>query len=102
MQALAASHAASAARYLAMLASGPQGSPASNSAAALSRISEAATTAVWDLAIGNCTPWLPPIGLPKITRWLEYATALSTNQWPSPIDSEATRVPSAVTDWESV
>ena len=45
--------------------------PASNSAAALSRMRSAASTAMWALAIGNCTPWLAPIGLPKITRWLE-------------------------------
>ena len=71
MHALAASHAASAARYLAMLASGPHGWPASKSAAALSRMSAAASTAVCALAIGNCTPWFAPIGRPKTTRWLE-------------------------------
>src|SRR5207247_2595936 len=83
---------ARSARYLAMLASGPHGSPASKSAAALLRMSAAASTPVWALAIGNCTPWLAPSGLPKSTRWLEYATARSTNQRPSPIDSDATRM----------
>ena len=58
-------------------------------------MSSAASTAMCALAIGNCTPWLAPIGLPKITRWLEYATAFSMNQRPSPSESEATRMRSA-------
>ena len=45
--------------------------------------------------MGNWTPWLAPIGLPKITRAPEYATAFSVNQRPSPIDSEATSTRSA-------
>src|ERR671936_867932 len=96
MHALPASHAASAARYFAMFASEPHGSPASNSAAALSRMGAADSTAIWAFAIGNCTPWLAPIGLPKITREPEYATALSVNQPTSPTDSEATRRRAAV------
>ncbi len=55
----------------------------------------AASTAMWALAMGNCTPWLAPMGLPKITRSLEYSTAFSMNQRPSPTDSEATRMRSA-------
>ena len=69
MQALPASMAASEARYLAMLASGPHGMPASNIRAALVRMRSAASMFTWALAIGNCTPWLAPMGLPKITRW---------------------------------
>ena len=45
-QALAASHEALAARYLAMLASAPQGWCASNSAQALQRIRLAASTSM--------------------------------------------------------
>ena len=78
-----------------MLASAPHGSPASNRAAALFRMSSAASTAMCAFAIANCTPWFAPIGRPKTTRWLEYATALSTNQRPSPSESEATRIRSA-------
>src|SRR5438132_252200 len=63
MHALPASHAASAARYFAMFASGPHGSPVSKSAAALSRMSAAASTDVWAREIGNCTPWFAPIRL---------------------------------------
>ena len=58
-------------------------------------MSSAASTAMWALAIGNCTPWLAPMGRPKTTRWFEYATAFSTNQRPSPMESEATRMRSA-------
>ena len=54
-----------------MLASGPHGMPASNILAALVRMRSAASMAMCALAMGNCTPWLAPIGLPKITRWLE-------------------------------
>ena len=70
MQASPAWMAASEARYLAMLASGPQGMPASNILAALVRMRSAASIAMWALAMGNCTPWLAPMGLPKMTRWL--------------------------------
>src|SRR5438093_482893 len=79
-------------KYTSYEDSDPHGRSASKSAAALLRMSAAASTAVWALAIGNCTPWLAPSGLPKSTRWLEYATARSTNQRPSPIDSDATRM----------
>ena len=58
-------------------------------------MSSAASTAMWAFAIGNCTPWFVPMGRPKITRWFEYATAFSTNQRPSPRESEATRMRSA-------
>ena len=69
MHALPASIAASEARYLAMLASGPHGMPASNMRAALVRMRSAASMFTCALAIGNCTPWLAPMGRPKITRW---------------------------------
>ncbi len=55
----------------------------------------AASVETWALAIANCTPWLAPIGLPKMTRWFEYATAFSVNQRASPSESEATRIRSA-------
>ena len=78
-----------------MLASPPHGCSASKSAAALSRMSCAASVEMCERAIANCTPWLAPIGRPKMTRWFEYATALSMNQRASPSESEATRIRSA-------
>ena len=78
-----------------MLASPPHGWPASKSAAALSRISCAASVEMCEREIANCTPWLAPMGRPKITRWFEYATAFSMNQRASPSESEATRMRSA-------
>ena len=68
--ALAASHEASEARYLAMLASAPAGCPVSYSQAAFQRIRLAACAAMWALASGNWTPWFAPIGRPKTTRSL--------------------------------
>src|SRR4030081_2694658 len=68
MHALPASQAASAPRNFAMLASPPHGWPASKSAAALSRMSCAASVETCEREIANCTPWLAPMGRPQRTR----------------------------------
>jgi hypothetical protein len=55
----------------------------------------AASSSAQARAIGNCTPWLAPIGRPNTTRSLAYSAALRTNQRPSPTASLATRTRSA-------
>ncbi|MCY1430063.1 hypothetical protein D9M71_460010 [compost metagenome] len=67
-QALAASHEAFAARYLAMLALPPAFLPASYSSQARQRIRSAASISMCASAMGNWMPWFWPIGRPNTTR----------------------------------
>ena len=70
MQASAAAQAASDASNLAILASAPAGLPASYRSAACLTISAAASVWMCALAMGNCTPWLAPMGRPNTSRSL--------------------------------
>src|SRR5581483_6207376 len=71
----AAANPASAARYLAVLASSPQGSFRSSSQAALRIMSSAARRRAWASASGKAMPWFFPIGRSKTTRSLAYRPA---------------------------
>ena len=67
-QVSAACQEASDASSFAMLASVPQGMPASNSDAALRTIRLAASVSTWLRAMGNWMPWLAPMGRPNTSR----------------------------------
>ena len=78
-----------------MFASAPHGVPASNSDAARSTMSAAASVFMWASAMGNWMPWFCPMGRPNTSRPFAYSAACSTKNRASPTHSAAMRTRSA-------